>query len=186
MDTHASVRPDIKNQDAFVGTISVDGHNTIARAKKERERERKRKQILSTPSGPLFIKRDPPASPVPAGGQSLTAPTWDRREIAVLRSGFGFLFTLLPFPLRSYLSLNVSLSFLSFPPPSLSLSLSLCLSLPLVLSKGAGVSRRAIYRALISIASPGESYRHTSSILELPALDSCVPSCVRLAAPIPY
>jgi len=46
----------------------------------------------------------------------------------VLRSGFGFLFTLLPFPLRSYLSLNVSLSFLSFPPPSLSLSLSLSLS----------------------------------------------------------
>jgi len=40
MDTHASVWPDIKNQDAFVGTISVDGHNTIARAKKERERER--------------------------------------------------------------------------------------------------------------------------------------------------
>jgi len=58
MDTHASVWPDIKNQDAFVGTISVDGHNTIARAKKERERERERKQILSTPSGPLFIKRD--------------------------------------------------------------------------------------------------------------------------------
>jgi len=95
----------------------------------------------------------------------------------MLRSGFGFLFTLLPFPLRSYLSLNVSFS------PSLSLSSSvpfapapLSLFRPTVLSKGAAISRRAIYRALISIASSGESYRHTSSILELPALDFCVPS----------
>lgn len=110
--TYASVRPDIAEirtrlSEQFPSTAiisPVPGIGGSAGGGNEEEGNRRLRPVC------LFIKRGWSARRV---RRSLTAPTWGRREIAMLHSEFGallFFFYSALFPLRSYLSLNVSFS----------------------------------------------------------------------------